>query len=148
MGSIQWSDIQMVLYSRHLLGFRVRYTINVKQNFDSTSAQVEGLPGEAIRLTPRIASPFLFHPRRHIFLYVPSIGFWASHSLPVAWSQEEHSVALHGRGRARERTMTTSLLSCGQRSVTDKLEEGRQVDIERMQRNISGRKPHGRQSVT
>ncbi|GAB7353123.1 hypothetical protein MBLNU459_g3662t1 [Dothideomycetes sp. NU459] len=54
-----------------------------------TKAQIEALPGDAIRITLRIARPWTFRPGQHIYLYLPSIGMWTSHPFSLAWSDEE-----------------------------------------------------------
>ena len=40
----------------------------------STTALVEALPGDAMRITLRMARPWTFQPGQHIYLYIPSVG--------------------------------------------------------------------------
>lgn len=54
--------------------------------YHGTDAQIEILPGEALRVTIKIARPWTFKPGQHIFLTIPSVGFWTSHPFSVAWS--------------------------------------------------------------
>ncbi len=52
-----------------------------------TQAQVEALPGDALRITLLLARPWTFKPGQHIFLTIPSVGLWTSHPFSVAWSE-------------------------------------------------------------
>lgn len=54
-----------------------------------TRAEVEAMPGDAIRITLRMARPWKFTPGQHIYLYMPSVGWWTSHPFSLAWSDEE-----------------------------------------------------------
>ena len=53
-----------------------------------TKAEVEALPGDAVRITLRLARPWKFKPGQHIYMYMPSVGLWTSHPFSLAWSQE------------------------------------------------------------
>ncbi|OJD11290.1 hypothetical protein AJ78_07908 [Emergomyces pasteurianus Ep9510] len=55
----------------------------------STTAIVEVLPGEALRITLKLVRPWKFRPGQHLYLYVPSVGFWMSHPFTAAWSEAE-----------------------------------------------------------
>lgn len=57
-----------------------------------TKADVEILPGDALRVTVRMARPWRFQPGQHAYLYLPSIGLWTNHPFSVAWSEEEEDV--------------------------------------------------------
>ena len=67
-----------------------RFYLLVRNNITSgvTKAEVEALPGEAVRITLRIARPWKFQPGQHLYLYIPSVGLWTSHPFTIAWSQE------------------------------------------------------------
>ncbi|EMD00448.1 hypothetical protein BAUCODRAFT_118214 [Baudoinia panamericana UAMH 10762] len=54
-----------------------------------TKAEVEALPGDAVRITLRMARPWKFRPGQHIFLYMPTVGLWTSHPFSLAWSNED-----------------------------------------------------------
>ncbi|KAE9962524.1 hypothetical protein BLS_000217 [Venturia inaequalis] len=56
-----------------------------------TRADVEVLPGDAVRVTMKLARPWRFAPGQHAYIYMPSIGFWMSHPFSVAWSDEAGS---------------------------------------------------------
>ncbi|KAI9809496.1 MAG: hypothetical protein M1827_006802 [Pycnora praestabilis] len=56
-----------------------------------TKALVEALPGDAMRVTLKMARPWTFKPGQHVYLYMPSVGLWTSHPFSVAWSEEEDS---------------------------------------------------------
>lgn len=58
-----------------------------------TKAQVEALPGDAIRITLRVARPWTFRPGQHVYLYLPSVGMWTSHPFSIAWSDEEQDLS-------------------------------------------------------
>ncbi|OSS50819.1 hypothetical protein B5807_04393 [Epicoccum nigrum] len=85
---------QMMLYGvvaiwaaeRFLRFFRL--IINNVGNGGS-SADVEVLPGDALRITVKMARPWSFRPGQHAYLYMPSIGLWTNHPFSIAWSDEE-----------------------------------------------------------
>jgi predicted ferric reductase len=54
-----------------------------------THAEVEALPGDAVRVTLRVAKPWKFTPGQHVYMYMPSIGGPTSHPFSLAWSEEE-----------------------------------------------------------
>ncbi|KAJ4333601.1 hypothetical protein N0V95_009382 [Ascochyta clinopodiicola] len=54
-----------------------------------SSADVEVLPGDALRITVKMARPWSFRPGQHAYLYMPSIGLWTNHPFSIAWSDEE-----------------------------------------------------------
>ena len=51
-----------------------------------TNADIEVLPGDAMRVTLRLARPWTLKPGQHIFLTIPSVGLWTSHPFTIAWS--------------------------------------------------------------
>ncbi|KAF2875483.1 ferric reductase [Massariosphaeria phaeospora] len=57
-----------------------------------TQADIEVLPGDALRITVRMARPWAFRPGQHAYLYMPSIGLWTNHPFSMAWSEEEEDV--------------------------------------------------------
>lgn len=57
-----------------------------------TKADVEVLPGDALRVTVHMARPWKFRPGQHAYLYMPSIGLWTNHPFSLAWSEEEEDV--------------------------------------------------------
>jgi hypothetical protein len=57
-----------------------------------TTADVEVLPGDALRVTVRMARPWRFRPGQHAYLYMPSVGLWTNHPFSVAWSEEEEDL--------------------------------------------------------
>lgn len=61
-----------------------------------TKAEVEALPGDALRVTLRVARPWTFRPGQHIYLYMPSIGLWTSHPFSLAWSEAEQDLSEKG----------------------------------------------------
>lgn len=54
----------------------------------TTTATVEALPGDAVRVTLRIAKPWRFQPGQHIYMYMPAVGWWTSHPFSLAWSDD------------------------------------------------------------
>lgn len=72
----------------------MRVYLIVRNNVGSsgTKAEIEALPGDAIRITLRLARPWKFRPGQHVYLYIPSIGWWTSHPFSLAWSDEERDV--------------------------------------------------------
>ena len=59
-----------------------------------TKADIEVLPGDALRVTVNMARPWRFRPGQHAYLYMPSIGLWTSHPFSVAWSDEEEDLSI------------------------------------------------------
>lgn len=57
-----------------------------------TKAEVEILPGDALRVTVRMARPWTFRPGQHAYLYMPSMGLWTNHPFSLAWSDEEENL--------------------------------------------------------
>ncbi|KAL8877738.1 MAG: hypothetical protein Q9198_004300, partial [Flavoplaca austrocitrina] len=51
-----------------------------------TKAELELLPGDACRVTLKIARPWVFRPGQYAFITVPSVGLWTSHPFSIAWS--------------------------------------------------------------
>ena len=72
----------------------VRIYLLIRNNIRGgvTKAEVEALPGDAVRVTLRIAKPWKFKPGQHVYLYMPSVGLWTSHPFTLAWSQEVNGV--------------------------------------------------------
>jgi len=58
-----------------------------------TKAEVEILPGDALRVTLKIARPWAFRPGQHAYIYLPAIGWWTSHPFSLAWSEECEDVS-------------------------------------------------------
>lgn len=57
-----------------------------------TKADVEVLPGDAVRVTIHMARPWKFQPGQHAYLYMPAIGIWTNHPFSLAWSEEEENL--------------------------------------------------------
>lgn len=51
-----------------------------------SKAELELLPGDACRVTLKIARPWVFRPGQYAFIIVPSVGLWTSHPFSIAWS--------------------------------------------------------------
>ena len=58
-----------------------------------TKAEIEVLPGDAVRITMKVARPWRFKTGQHAYIYLPAIGWWTSHPFSVAWSDLEEDVA-------------------------------------------------------
>lgn len=92
-----------------------------------TKAEIEALPGDAIRVTLRMAKTWKFRPGQHIYLYIPSIGMWTSHPFSVAWSEESPDLATEkGLPMARQdifaaKTTSMSLVIRRRTGFTDTL---------------------------
>ncbi|KAF2824801.1 ferric reductase [Ophiobolus disseminans] len=72
----------------------LRFARLVLRNVGSggTQADVEVLPGDALRVTVRMARPWRFRPGQHAYLYMPTVGLWTNHPFSVAWSEEEEDL--------------------------------------------------------
>jgi ferredoxin-NADP reductase len=97
-----------------------------------TTALVEALPGNALRITLKMARPWTFHPGQHMYLYIPSVGLWTSHPFSVAWSEGQGNAFLDDKGLVTTRqdvlalqssttTTTVSLLIRRRKGFTDRL---------------------------
>lgn len=53
-----------------------------------TTAEVEALPGEACRVTVKMARPWRFRTGAHAYICMPAIGWLTAHPFSVAWSDE------------------------------------------------------------
>lgn len=51
-------------------------------------AEVQALPGDAMRVKVTIPRPWKFRPGQHAYLYLPAIAGLTSHPFTVAWSDE------------------------------------------------------------
>ncbi|KAJ5577623.1 uncharacterized protein N7459_006587 [Penicillium hispanicum] len=108
-----------------------RLFIIVYRNFgrQSTTATVEALPGDAMRVTLRLARPWTFKPGQHIYLYIPAVGWWTSHPFSVGWSEVDDSISddtslpisKQDLLSAAPRQTTLSLLIRRRTGMTDKL---------------------------
>lgn len=77
--------IALWVFDRSIRLFRIIYR-NIGKRM--TTATVEILPGEAIRVTLKLARPWKFRAGQHVYLYVPSVGLWTSHPFTIAWGEE------------------------------------------------------------
>lgn len=73
----------------------VRFVRLIVRNIGNggTKADIEVLPGDALRVTVRMARPWRFQPGQHAYLTIPSVGLWTNHPFSVAWSEEEEDVS-------------------------------------------------------
>ncbi|OJJ51636.1 hypothetical protein ASPZODRAFT_148884 [Penicilliopsis zonata CBS 506.65] len=117
-----------------------RLVILAYRNFGngSTTALVEALPGDCLRVTIRMARPWKYRPGQHLYLYIPSVGWWMSHPFSVGWSETEE-ITIDGKGIPMthqdvlaSRKTTVSLLVRRCTGFTDKL-------FQRAQNNIGSR---------
>lgn len=71
----------------------------------TTTADIEDLPGDTMRITLHLARPLRFTPGQHIYLTIPSVGLWTSHPFSIAWSSTppphnqdvENALATHAK---------------------------------------------------
>ncbi|KAF2857922.1 putative FRE ferric reductase-like transmembrane component [Piedraia hortae CBS 480.64] len=112
------------IFERAARMFKIMYP-NISKGV--TRAEVEALPGDAVRVTLRMARPWKFHPGQHVYLYLPALGLWTSHPFSVAWSEEqteffdEKSLPLARQDLAPTRTRTLSLVCRRRTGLTDRL---------------------------
>lgn len=117
-----------------------RFVIIVVRNLGKgrTTATVEALPGEAMRITLKMARPWRFKPGQHLYLYMPSVGLWTSHPFSVAWSQpeelvtDEKGLVMSQQDLSLLRKDTISLLVRRRTGFTDKL-------YKRAEKGVGGR---------
>ena len=73
-----------------------RFLILLHRNFRSgtrTTAYVEVLPGDTMRITLHVARPWRFSPGQYLFLCVPAVGGWTSHPFSIAWAGDPSAAA-------------------------------------------------------
>lgn len=56
-----------------------------------TRAHIELLPDEAMCVTLTLPRPWTFTPGQHLYVTIPTIGFWGSHPFSIAWSSASES---------------------------------------------------------
>ena len=115
----------MLIVSQRLVRFiRVMYR-NVGNG--GTTAVVESLPGEAMRITLKLARPWTFKPGQHLYLYMPSVGLLTSHPFTVAWSDvveeypEDKGLAMTRQDVVSYQRETISLVVRRRTGFTDSL---------------------------
>ncbi|KAF2772942.1 putative FRE ferric reductase-like transmembrane component [Teratosphaeria nubilosa] len=92
-----------------------------------TKAEVEALPGDAVRVTLRLARPWQFKPGQHVYMYMPSVGLWTSHPFSLAWSEEqtdlptEKGLPMVRQDMFASRTRTMSLIIRRRTGFTDQM---------------------------
>ncbi|PYH87767.1 ferric-chelate reductase [Aspergillus ellipticus CBS 707.79] len=105
---------------------------------ESTTAHVETLPGDAMRITLKMARPWTFKPGQHIYLYIPAVGWWTCHPFSVGWSEseeftaEEKGIPMTQQDMLGLQKTTISLLVRRRTGFTEKL-------FQRAQRSTGGR---------
>lgn len=82
--------------------FRIYTIIRTNVGQGVTHAEVEALPGDALKITLRVVRPWTFKPGQHIYLYMPSVGLWTSHPFSLAWSEESDHMNEKGLPRATQ----------------------------------------------
>ncbi|KAL3470833.1 ferric reductase NAD binding domain-containing protein [Aspergillus californicus] len=94
----------------------------------ATTAVVEALPGDAMRITLKLSRPWAFEPGQHMYLYIPAIGWWMSHPFSIGWSDTEDvlgdgekSLPMNQRDLHGPQKSTISLLVRRRTGFTDKL---------------------------
>ncbi|KAJ9668232.1 hypothetical protein H2201_001662 [Coniosporium apollinis] len=93
-----------------------------------TKVDVEVLPGDALRVTVRMARPWKFHPGQHAYLYLPTLGWWTSHPFSLAWSEEEQEgltsekgLVVHNQDILEVKKSSMSMIIRRRTGFTDKL---------------------------
>lgn len=92
-----------------------------------TTAHVEALPGDAVRVTIRMTRPWKFRPGQHLYLYMPKVGLWTSHPFTISWSDDKQRVAFDDEKLSLHRQdiyqsdKTMSLIIRRRTGFTDKL---------------------------
>ena len=92
-----------------------------------TKAEVEALPGDAVRVTLRIAKPWKFQPGQHVYLSMPTVGQMQSHPFSLAWSDErtdpskEKALPMARQDIFAARKTTMSLVIRRRTGFTDKM---------------------------
>jgi hypothetical protein len=98
-------------------------------NFGSgiSRAEIEFLPGSAIRINISMARSWKFQPGQHVYVYFPSLCLWMNHPFSVAWSDkaisqvEEKDLRLPRQDSANMDKIT--LIVRGRKGLTKKLHD-------------------------
>jgi hypothetical protein len=127
-------DMNWVKVMRAVIGLwaverflRVFWLIYRNVGRGGTKAEVEALPGEAVRVTLRVARPWNFRPGQHVYLYMPSIGLWTNHPFSLVWSEEEEDlsaekgIAMNRKDILEMRKTSMSLIIRRRTGFTDRL---------------------------
>ncbi|CAG8887966.1 unnamed protein product [Penicillium egyptiacum] len=56
-----------------------------------TTAVVETLPDDILRIALYMSRPWPVKPGQHVYLYIPAVGIWTSHPFSVCWSDDEEA---------------------------------------------------------
>lgn len=107
----------------------VRVYLLVRNNLRGgvTKAEVEALPGDALRVTLRIAKPWKFRPGQHVYMYMPSVGLWTSHPFTLAWSHDvagpygEKQLPMARQDTLGSKTVSMSLIIRRRTGFTDRM---------------------------
>lgn len=91
MKEILYGVIAIWVFER---AFRMARIIYRNVGNGGTRAECEVLPGDAVRVTMKLARPWRFQPGQHAYIYMPSVGFHTNHPFTVAWSEEEHDMSV------------------------------------------------------
>ena len=73
----------------------------------NTTATIETLPGDAIRINLHLARPWTFKTNQHVYLTIPTIGLWTNHPFSVAWSNTDGARTLNPSDIDPEKAMVT-----------------------------------------
>ncbi|KZF22225.1 ferric-chelate reductase [Xylona heveae TC161] len=128
----------------------------VYRNFgqSKTTAMVETLPGDALRITVKLARPFSIVTGHYVYLYMPTVAWWTSHPFSVAWSEEqldeEDSIQkdepILQRNSLEPRSSYISLIVRRRTGFTDKLFQRAEAGVHgRIHVNALIEGPYGRQ---
>lgn len=100
---VVWIHLDGIEAQKYLMGAIIcwiferaaRVWLIVRKNIGKggTKAEIEALPGDAVRVTLRTAKTWKFKPGQHIYLYIPSVGMLTSHPFSLAWSEEGSDLA-------------------------------------------------------
>lgn len=78
-----------------------------------TRTVVEAMPGNACRVTIRMARPWASNPGQHAYIYMPGVSLWQSHPFTVAWNDYSTDVNSEKLASSRQdlEAMKTSQVS-------------------------------------
>lgn len=95
----QYPGMKLILYGVIILWVFDRFLRLAKLVYRNvgnggTRAECEILPGDAVRVTMKLARPWRFQPGQHAYIYMPKVGFHTNHPFTVAWSEEEQDMSM------------------------------------------------------
>jgi predicted ferric reductase len=60
---------------------------------ECSSAAIEAMPGDALRISIKSPRPWTYRPGQFLYLTIPSISWWTAHPFSIAWSDVDEPLS-------------------------------------------------------